>query len=414
MSTEFRAIREAEQEQCLDLWCAAFRSDSRAYFERYFYGDVEWLPYYTQVAVVDGKVVSAVTICKRTVACGDLRLTMGGIGNVATLPDYRGHGYNTECLKRAIAIMEADAMDFSLLGTGINAYYARVGFATLPVEHLHGTIRADFAPRSTTLPSPEARERGQGVRADCTVRPATADDLPAVRAIYDAYNRTRPIAVVRDEAYWRGWVRISPESVPDTLLVAIGPEGEVLGYVRHQIHRYGGYADVSELGARPEGEAETTAALLEAAAARIQAAGEQSLYFSIALEPTVLSAVDGIVEARQWQTRTGGMVRLLHRDNLLRSVAMGLNELWIAAGRPRGAVTFETPYGPTRLDANGAFLSVEPVEDATGALPQAAFFGLLFGLLPAEQATPDAALHPLLSTLFPPQAFIYYWNGDGF
>lgn len=398
MSAEFRAIREAEREQCLDLWRAAFKSDNRAYFARYFYRDVEWLPYYTQVAVVDGKLVSAVTICKRAVACGDLHLTMGGIGNVATLPDYRGHGYNTECLKRAVAVMEADAMDFSLLGTGINDYYARVGFATLPIEHLHGTIRAGFAPRPTA----------------CTVRPATAEDVPAIYSLYADYNRTRPIAVVRDEAYWRDWVGISPASVPETLLVAVSPQGEVLGYVRYATHYYGGNAGVSELGARPEGEAETTAALLEAAAARIQAAGKQSLAFSVALEPAVLNAVDGIVEARQWKTQTGGMVRLLHRDNLLRSVAMGLNERWIAAGRPKGAVTFETPYGPTRLDANGAFLSVEPVEDTAGALPQAAFFGLLFGLLPAEQATADAALHPMLSTLFPPQAFTYYWNGDGF
>src|SRR5262249_19304391 len=150
--------------------------------------------------------------------------------------------------------------------------------------------------------------------------------------------------------------------VPETLLVAVGPQGEVLGYVRHQIHRYGGYADVSELGGRAEGAAETTAALLEAAAARLQAGGEPSLYFSVALEPAVLNAVDGIVEERQWQTRTGGMVRLLHRDNLLRSVAMSLNERWIAAGRPQGVVTFETPYGPTRLDASGVFLSVTPVE----------------------------------------------------
>src|SRR5579871_731509 len=108
MTTEFLAIREEEREECIDLWCTAFESDHRAYFARYFYSDPEWLPTYTQVAVVDGKLVSAVTICKRVVACGDLRLTMGGIGNVAPLPDYRGRGYNIACMRQAIAIMEAD------------------------------------------------------------------------------------------------------------------------------------------------------------------------------------------------------------------------------------------------------------------------------------------------------------------
>src|SRR5579863_722257 len=247
MTTEFRSIREEEREECIDLWCTAFETDHRPYFTRYFYGDPDWLPAYTQVAVADGKLVSAVTICKRVVACGDLRLTMGGIGNVATLPDYRGRGYNTECMQPAVAIMEADAMDFSLLGTGINDYYARVGFSTMPFDVLHGPIRTDFAPRPT----------------DCAVRPAAADDLPAIRAVHDAYNHTRPYTARRDEAYWREWVGVSPSSIPDTLLVATGPKGDVLGYTRYEIHK--DYAGVDEIGVRPEGEAETTAALLDAA-----------------------------------------------------------------------------------------------------------------------------------------------------
>src|SRR5579862_21490 len=144
MGFQVRAIHAEEREECLALWCTVWPGDSDAYFRRYFYGDVEWLPYYTQVGVLDGKIVSAVHICKRSVACGDYRLTMGGIANVATLPEYRGRGYNMQCLKRAIEIMEADAMDFSLLGTGINDYYARQGFVTWPYPWLACKIDADF------------------------------------------------------------------------------------------------------------------------------------------------------------------------------------------------------------------------------------------------------------------------------
>ena len=53
---------------------------------------------------------------------------MGGIANVATLPEFRGKGYSTACLKQTIAVMEGDAMDFSLLFTGINGYYERQGY----------------------------------------------------------------------------------------------------------------------------------------------------------------------------------------------------------------------------------------------------------------------------------------------
>ena len=75
----------------------------RRLFPALFRGRVEWLPYYTQVAVDAGRIVSAVHICRRTVACGDFRLTMGGIANVATLPEYRGKGLNTACLRAAIS-----------------------------------------------------------------------------------------------------------------------------------------------------------------------------------------------------------------------------------------------------------------------------------------------------------------------
>ena len=84
---EVRALRESERDACLAMWRTVWPGASEAYFRRYFEGDVEWLPYYTQVAVDAGRVVSAVHICKRTVACGDFRLQMGGIANVATLPE---------------------------------------------------------------------------------------------------------------------------------------------------------------------------------------------------------------------------------------------------------------------------------------------------------------------------------------
>lgn len=396
MDAEFRAIREEEREVCLDLWCTIFPGAGRDYFRRYFYGDVEWLPYYTQVAVLDGKLVSSVQICKRVVACGDFQLTMGGIANVATLPEHRGNGYNTECLRRAVNIMEADAMDFSLLGTGINAFYERVGFATMPHDSLYGPIHADFTPRPTAV----------------VVRPATAADLPAIHAIYADYNRQRPYTVQRTEAYWRDWVGVSPERIPETLLVTALSEDTVQGYVRYHLSDRD-VADVTELGVQTADADALTSALLEAVAERARAAQKAQLHFGIPLEPEVAAAARTILAEENWYTHKHSMVRLLHRENLLRAIALGLNERWIAAGRPRGALTFETPYGLVRLDANGTFLRVEPVEEGAEVLGQAALFVLLFGLYAPEQATTDTALHPLLAALFPKRPAIY-WGADGF
>jgi hypothetical protein len=109
-----------------------------------------------------------------------------------------------------------------------------------------------------------------------------------------------------------------------------------------------------------------------------------------------------------------GMVRLLHRDNLLRGVLPELTDRWIAAGRPPGALTFATPYGPTEFNANGHFLRVHASEDPKAkTLPQSALFGLLFGSLSPEEATEEAALHPLLHALFPAYGTVY-WGADGF
>jgi GNAT superfamily N-acetyltransferase len=404
---EFRALRPEEREACLDLWCAVWPGEnSRGYFRRYFYGDVEWLPYYTQVAVLGGRPVSAVHICRRTVACGDFRLTMGGIANVATLPEYRGKGYNSACLQRAIAVMEADAMDFSLLFTGINAYYERQGYAILPRERLRGVIRTEFTPRASVT----------------TVRPATDADLPAIRALYAVYNRKRPIAVQRSEAYWRDWIGFAPDRMPEPPLLALNRVGEAVGYLCYQVNFYRGhqiqedYAYVTEYGARASSSREAgeiASALLDAALLRALASGKREIHLSAALDADLLGALDGIIDDRQSNTTHSGMARVLHRENLLRSCAMELNARWIAVDRPPGTLRFQTPYGAAQLEATGAFLRVQPVEEAADALPQSTLLGLLFGMLPPEQATENSALHALLRALFPTQEAVY-WGADGF
>ena len=410
-----RSLRETERQECLDLWCTVWPGEgSPAYFQRYFSGDVEALPYYTQVGVLNDKIVSAVHICKRTVACGDFRLTMGGIANVATLPEFRGHGYNTRCLQSAIVVMEADAMDFSLLFTGINGYYARYGFETLRFPWLSGTV----SPLSKSLLMP------------CHVRQALASDLPAIQQCYDTYNRQRPIAVQRTPAYWRDWINIHPDHIPENLLVAIDSDNRFIGYVQTGVFKsavaysaeavearviaYGtvdGLTDVEQV--------EIAMVLLQAVIAKMDdgkmdTEAERVLRLEVAREPAIKQALETLLNAKQEHWNTSGMVRLLHRDNLLRGLTMGLNDRWITAGRPAGVLTFSTPYGPVMLDANGAFLRVVAEDGASmEIMPQATLFGLLFGMLSPDKATTNPALHPLLAALFPQQNAIYY-GADGF
>jgi len=416
---DIRAIREEERQECLDLWCTVWPGEpegSMEYFRRYFYGDREFLPYYTRVGVVDGKIVSAVQICKRIVACGDHLLTMGGIANVATLPEYRGKGYNTQCLRSAIAVMEADAMDFSLLFTGIHPYYERQDFETLEKLWLSGTVRGDFV-------APISQYR---------VRPATVDDLDGVQRCYSEYNSKRPFAVQRYRAYWRDWMNIHSSHIPETLLVATDATETVVGYIQTGVFKSAipysadaaevrvieyGALDLASVNLTGSGADEQIAvALLAAVVARMQASNPRILRLEIAPERAVYHALGQIVEEVEEHTNRSGMVRLLHRENLFRSMTMDWNDRWLAAGRPPGRLLFDTPYGAVSLDATGSLIRIgvpDNGDDMPDLLSQSTFLGLLFGMLSPDRVTENESLHPLISTLFPLRACVYY-GADGF
>lgn len=405
MSLEIRAIREEEREEAIQLWCTVWGGESsRPYFSRYFYGDREWLPYYTIVAVLDGKIVSAVQICKRTIPLGEYKLTMGGIANVATLPEFRGQGLNTECLKKAVSVMEADAMDFSLLFTGINPYYGRLGYCDQPMTIYNGRIREQFHPK----PSPYR------------VRPALAKDVSPIFQIYNSYNATRPLAVLRTEAYWRDWIGISPEKIPENLFVAENEHGSVEGYVRvghfssavpyneNEVE-----ARIIEFGSSPSDSLSIASALLEEVTGRVLHEGTQRLVASVPKEPALQAALETILEKVETRTSSSAMFRLLHSTNLFKSLTFAMNERWREAGRPQGILTFETPYGATCIDATKSFLFITSEETAKASLSQSAFFGLLFGNTPPEAVTEDPDAQRLLHALFSPHHPIF-WGADGF
>lgn len=414
MTAVFRALRPDEREECLDLWLRVWPGyANRTYFERYFYGDVGWLPYYTQVAECDGRLVSTVHICNRTVACGEFRLNMGGIANVATLPEYRGRGYNTGCLKNAIEVMEADAMDFALLFTGINAYYRKFGFANLPRGRTSVRIRPDFK-------RPLSR---------FTIRPAASRDIYALRRIYSAYNHDRPIAVQRSEAYWRDWMRFDPRNLPSGLMVATVGSGDIAGYVCT-----GGFSSAAPYDSDDSSvrvielcidtkleyqEEEVTRSLLNEVIVGLLCSGTRKLVLEIANTPAVLAVLADAAELRgiEHTIMSSSMVRLLHHDNLLKSVCMCASERWRNAGSPAGKLTFETPYGRAVLDATGTLprMADAAVDSAQLDAPisQSDLFSLLFGTVDSHLAPYSVQSQLLMSALFP-KCDMVYWGADGF
>ena len=200
-----------------------------------------------------------------------------------TLPEERGHGYSTACLNRAQAYMEVEDFDFSLLGTGINDYYARLGWVTTPLPGYRAAI-----PKETAF-------LNEGVR------PAVAADLPAIRRLYNEGNADRPIAVIRDDSYWQGWLNIRDTNIPDTLWVSENGKGYISYALNDDSLR------IREMAAQDE---ETERALL--AAVLSLAEQRESLFTPFALSPTnrALLAAWQDAPAGWWMSRLTVALRL--------------------------------------------------------------------------------------------------------
>jgi len=401
VSVEFRAIRDEERQECLRFWKTIWPNSGPGFMERYFYGDAEFQNEYFRVAVVDGRVVSTVQILKRIVSCGEFTLTMGGIAGVATVPEYRQRGYSTRCLQQAIAVMETNAFDFSLLFTDLEGFYERLGWERIYLPQVVGTLR-------TPLPS-----FPKGI----SVRPAEPGDAEAIEAIYTAYNQKRPFTVRRTPAYWRQWIRWSRGWFPENVLVA-EKEGMVIGYSFFTCE--GAITTVREIGSLPSmktsEDSESDDALLAQLLYIAQWGGGPSgrkIRLRIPLHPkTQQKVADTFFSSWEMLYARHGMVRFLHHDHLLHRLEPLLTDRWMQHGSPHGWLRFAGPYGVVQIEASGPKLRIETIEEKADALSQAELFSLLIGR-GVQEGRLDAQNAVFAAALFPHQD-AWYWDADGF
>lgn len=226
-----RTIAADERDAVLDLldgWL------NRAFFARYFEFDPTFRDDLCFVAAHDGRLVSTLQVFRKTVQAGGAALEVGGVGNVYTAPAWRGTGIAGQLLEHAIAAMHAQRFDASLLFATRLDFYARFGWRSLP-------RLLSFIGRGAT-PAPAA---GTAEPFDAT------RDLDQVMAIYADYTSTRPGAVRRDSAYWRGQLRYAGN--PDERFVVARRAGEVVAYARsaglydlHVVIEHGCRADATD------------------------------------------------------------------------------------------------------------------------------------------------------------------------
>ena len=183
MQPVFRPIDAADQPDALDLWHTVF-DVSRDYFARYFAADPWYQPGDSFGAWAEGKLVSAVHLCRRPMAWNGDALLCGGIANVATLPEYRKNGLSRRLLSLAIERMEDGGFAFSLLGTGVPDHYAQLGWGMI---HL---------PRFQIALSDGAAS------AEGSLEPARPTETVTAQYAADP----RPLQQKRPPQYFEGWV----------------------------------------------------------------------------------------------------------------------------------------------------------------------------------------------------------------
>ncbi len=230
---EFRALYPDELEKWLDHVTHVF-SGGRQYFSNHWHNDPWRDPEGIRIAIDNGTIVSTVRVFIRKMFLHGEPVTVGGIGEVSTRPEYRRRGLATQLLKDSIRFMESRDIVISSLH-GSQRIYSVEGWEKVPRYY----ARQPFNARKQVA---------------WEVRPANFDDrseVTCIAALYDRYARKFNGTFVRDEmAYWTKWVRTES---PNAWVAE--RDGDIEGYV--SVVRREDQLNVEEFGASKAAFAES-------------------------------------------------------------------------------------------------------------------------------------------------------------
>lgn len=301
--TEFNNLQPGDETECIELWTSVFGA-SRGYFERYLWSDKNWKPIYTRLCKVDGKIVSAVQIVRRTIRVRGQKVSIAGIANVATHPQHRGQGYSTRLMEEAQSVIDEEDFVFGLLFTGIHDFYRRLGWHAMPDgEWIAGTAPGDLSGWS--------------------FRESEEADLQLVMRWYEEFNTHHSGSVVRDEDYWHGWRRWNdPGWRSGTYIVE--RDGQPSGYVwiaqHNQRDDSGQVAGVKSVEAREMGcalsDKETLCATLRFTADTAYRLNAGHVEISLP-ERGYRQILKEILPDAAYHTGGGAMVRVGNRNRLI-------------------------------------------------------------------------------------------------
>jgi hypothetical protein len=237
-------------------------------------------------------------------------MTLGGIADVATHPDFRGQGYSTEVLNDCVRTMDENGYHLSMLFTGIHGFYRRVGWEVFP------TYSHQFRLRKTQ----DARGETQDIELFDKDK-----HLDGVAHVYDEFNFCRTATARRDAKYWANSLRWRYD--PRAFFVA--REGnEVVAYVRGA---WGVESTLHEFGCLP-GSEDALRRLVLHFAAQAQVNGAERINATLPREENALSALADVSVSVNVRQSNGMMLRLMGARRFLQSLVPELERRIIATG----------------------------------------------------------------------------------
>jgi len=180
-----RPVTPADYPEVLNLWERAFKP-SQDYFIRYFDGSDPWYQEGDCLGLwLEGRLASAVHVCRRPLGWPGEILWCAALANVATHPDFRRRGLSRELLRTATDRLTGEGFAFSMLFSSQTGHYAPLGWEPIHTPRPVLRIREELEPAGFLFE-------------------AFVSDLDDSQ-IY-AESPARPLQLFRPEEYWSGWV----------------------------------------------------------------------------------------------------------------------------------------------------------------------------------------------------------------
>lgn len=199
---EYRNMRDEDLHSVLDLWMRAWEVTNREEVLHEIRTDEAYLDH-TFVAVTrKGEVLSTVHYWLRRLRDGDgTPRLVGCVSHVATKEEARRQGHAGKLLEMAHTAMLRKGCEWALLFSSEMAapLYERYGYRHFPAPYKRGLLSGQRPP--TTGEYTVTRQE----------LPLKGEALQQVSRIHEAYNRERPLILVRDAAYWEGYLAFKLE-----------------------------------------------------------------------------------------------------------------------------------------------------------------------------------------------------------